>query len=621
MNSIKKTSFLLMIAVSIIVPLHTAEKKTAALTSMIKDVRTSLEQATKNTAKRISDAINTKNNISISRISISEKTKKIAEQDKIITTAEQELVKLADSAVKIADETERQASYVSKFMSGMRNFGSKSVATLKNVYYGYSEQERLLAQAVITELEDLKKKETNPIIRKQIDNEIYKHKLISGDEMSTQRKLLIGAAVAAAAVGGVMLTNYYLNKPNTPSITPSAIQVPEATPTSQEPVTAPENQTPEAAVTPVSDQPKRDTILPSSHQAKIDELISEENTINKRLSEINDYLEPINKSGLPHGEIIEPASVREAQKAYQAALDEYKNNWKQSEDVKKEYDNYRESRRKLGKYDFSSFEHWASDTWNNEGLRNAIKHGDLPLHSPESKWWDYMQDLSDERNALKTRVNNISHEINEQLNSQQEKDNKSVFSTSDQAPNKQSTIPEKVLSELPEAQQKSIVSSSEENQSRRRNKELTPDLVRKIDKLEAKIKEKKALVEQIRYEKYTTQEELNRHYNNANWGPSEERTHYLRTGADYDECYGKHTSSDNPMHDMCADLKRKKEEAEKILLDSPDGETLMISLQTTKTLYEKEKKLEKQLDNAKDELRLLQIRLNKLWSSIDVLWG
>jgi len=32
--------------------------------------------------------------------------------------------------------------------------------------------------------------------------------------MSTQKKLLIGAAVAAAAVGGIMLTNYYLNKPS-----------------------------------------------------------------------------------------------------------------------------------------------------------------------------------------------------------------------------------------------------------------------------------------------------------------------------------------------------------------------------------------------------------------------
>jgi len=156
MKLVPKTLFFLVFTALLCMPLHTAEKKTAALTTMIKDVRTNLEQATQNTAKRISDAINTKNNISISRISTSEKTKKITEQDKIITTAQQELVKLADSAVKIADETERQASYVSKFMSGMRNFGSGAMAKTKNFYYGYSEQERLLAQAVITELESLK---------------------------------------------------------------------------------------------------------------------------------------------------------------------------------------------------------------------------------------------------------------------------------------------------------------------------------------------------------------------------------------------------------------------------------------------------------------------------------
>ena len=187
----------------------------------IKDIRVNLEQANQQAAKRIADAINTKNDVytahAIGTITDTEKTQKIIELDDIIATTKQELLHLTETALDIADETEQQASYVNTFVSGMRSFGSRAMATVKNVYYNSSEQERLLAQAVITELENLKNSKTDSKVIKQIDDEIYKQKLISGDEMSTQKKLLIGAALTAATIAGVALTSRYLSSSNTPA--------------------------------------------------------------------------------------------------------------------------------------------------------------------------------------------------------------------------------------------------------------------------------------------------------------------------------------------------------------------------------------------------------------------
>ena len=238
MRLIPKISIFFIFTGLLSMPLYGANKNEASVVTVIKDIRTSLEQVTTQAAQRITKAINTKNSILASRLSDSLKEVKIAEQDEIIAAIKQELLKLADNAIKIADETEQQASYLSQFMAGAQNLSSKIMTPLKYAYYGYTDQERALARAVITELEKLKKLETNLVIKKEIDNEIYKQKLISGDEMITQKKLLIGAAVAAAVVAGVVLTSRYLNAPSAPIIIPESVSRQQLQPsvTKSEPV-------------------------------------------------------------------------------------------------------------------------------------------------------------------------------------------------------------------------------------------------------------------------------------------------------------------------------------------------------------------------------------------------
>jgi len=180
--------------------------------TVLDEVRSDLEIATNKAAKQITDATIAKNNIRKAVIdgtmTQEEAAVIIAEQDEAIENIKQGLMKLADQAMAVADKTEEQASYMSQFIGGAKSLGAGILAPFK-AGYGYSEQEKNLARAVIAELEALKKSETDQAVIQKLDDEIYQQQLISGDAMGTRQKLLIGAAMVAAGVAGYALSGYF----------------------------------------------------------------------------------------------------------------------------------------------------------------------------------------------------------------------------------------------------------------------------------------------------------------------------------------------------------------------------------------------------------------------------
>src|SRR4030095_9351480 len=179
--------------------------------AVLDEVRNELEIATNKAAKDITASTIEKNRARkavIDGVMTEEAAAVIIEaQDKKIAEIKQDLMKLAEGALAAADETEEQASYMSQFIGGAKSLGAGILAPFR-AGYGYSEQEKNLARAVIAELEELKKDETDQAVIQKLDDEIYQQQLISGDAMSTRQKLLIGAAMVAAGVAGYALSGY-----------------------------------------------------------------------------------------------------------------------------------------------------------------------------------------------------------------------------------------------------------------------------------------------------------------------------------------------------------------------------------------------------------------------------
>ena len=175
-------------------------------------VRKDLEVATNEAAKKITECTIAKNRallgLRTGKIDQVAYNALVSEKDKMIDTIKQGLLELAEAAVVVAEEVEEAKSYVSQFMTGAQNLAGKAargaLAPFKRGY-GYSEQQKNLARAVIDELEELKKLEENKAIIAELDNEIYQQKLITGQEMGVKQKLLMGAVIAAAGVAGVVL--------------------------------------------------------------------------------------------------------------------------------------------------------------------------------------------------------------------------------------------------------------------------------------------------------------------------------------------------------------------------------------------------------------------------------
>jgi len=188
-----------------------AEQKNEA-GDVLDEVRNDLEDATNEAARQITNVTIAKNKI---RKAVVDGTMTqdaaavmIADYDGAIATIKKDLMEKADQAMAIADETEEQASYMSQFIGGAKSLGAGILAPFK-AGYGYSEQEKNLARAVIAELEALKKSETDQAVIQKLDDEIYQQQLISGDAMGTRQKLLIGAAMVAAGVAGYALSGYF----------------------------------------------------------------------------------------------------------------------------------------------------------------------------------------------------------------------------------------------------------------------------------------------------------------------------------------------------------------------------------------------------------------------------
>jgi len=188
-----------------------AEQKNEA-GDVLDEVRNDLEDATNEAARQITNVTIAKNKI---RKAVVDGTMTqdaaavmIADYDGAIATIKKDLMEKADQAMAIADETEEQASYMSQFIGGAKSLGAGILAPFR-AGYGYSEQEKNLARAVIAELEALKKDETDQAVIQKLDDEIYQQQLISGDAMGTRQKLLIGAAMVAAGVAGYALSGYF----------------------------------------------------------------------------------------------------------------------------------------------------------------------------------------------------------------------------------------------------------------------------------------------------------------------------------------------------------------------------------------------------------------------------
>jgi len=148
----------------------------------------------------------------------------INEQNSIIAQAKQELKKTIAKSVEKVEKSDAEQSYLNYFTSGAQSLASRALAPFK-AGYGYTEEEKELAKKTIKGLKkqkeqltadyekarkvapdytarvDLKKR--YDAITTELDNEIYQQQLITGEVMSTQRKLFWAAVVTGGAVAGL----------------------------------------------------------------------------------------------------------------------------------------------------------------------------------------------------------------------------------------------------------------------------------------------------------------------------------------------------------------------------------------------------------------------------------
>ena len=124
----------------------------------------------------------------------------IGKQKHIIAVAKDRLAELINRDVAVVKA--EQESYASQLMGYGRALGEQISAPFM-AGYGYTKEEKDIARAVIAQLEEFKKTETNPEIEEDLDNAIHEQQLITGDVMSDRKKLLLGTIGVAAAVAGV----------------------------------------------------------------------------------------------------------------------------------------------------------------------------------------------------------------------------------------------------------------------------------------------------------------------------------------------------------------------------------------------------------------------------------
>jgi hypothetical protein len=139
--------------------------------------------------------------------------KSIMEQAFIVVLANHTLEKRENQRKANAANQNGQAGYLSQ----LKDIGSGLMGKIRALY-DYSDDEKAIAREYITALTQQKSKIGEIFNQKkvsaryiaviaQIDAVIYKQQLITGDVMSLQKKLLVGAVVAAGVAAGLALAN------------------------------------------------------------------------------------------------------------------------------------------------------------------------------------------------------------------------------------------------------------------------------------------------------------------------------------------------------------------------------------------------------------------------------
>lgn len=184
------------------VPKKTQEPGNSVVASVVNKMQQDLEIVIDGAAEKVKEAIVVKIN-ALRTMELGALTPKgaeaiIAQQDAVIENITQELPNMAEAAGALLDETEKEASYISQFFTGIKNVviaGHKS-----------SPLEKYLASAVIDKLQELRDQSKNAIVRKQLNNEIEQQKIITGDRWSWERRAAwtaVGAIVTLMLIGSV----------------------------------------------------------------------------------------------------------------------------------------------------------------------------------------------------------------------------------------------------------------------------------------------------------------------------------------------------------------------------------------------------------------------------------
>ena len=184
------------------VPKKTQEPGNSVVASVVNKMQQDLEIVIDGAAEKVKEAIVVKIN-ALRTMELGALTPKgaeaiIAQQDAVIENITQELPNMAEAAGALLDETEKEASYISQFFTGIKNVviaGHKS-----------SPLEKYLASAVIDKLQELRYQSKNAIIKNQLNNEIEKQKIITGDRWSWERRAAwaaVGAIVTLMLIGSV----------------------------------------------------------------------------------------------------------------------------------------------------------------------------------------------------------------------------------------------------------------------------------------------------------------------------------------------------------------------------------------------------------------------------------
>jgi hypothetical protein len=173
--------------------------------------------------------------------------RKIKTEVSRVVTSKQDLKKTMEKAI----EEIKEGSYWNSFLSGARNLVARMTAPFKSGY-GYTEDEKEIAREMIKEFEgpketltaqynDKLKKLNKNILEKnilterynaiisQLNNEIHQQQLITGEAMSTQRKLFWATVATGVAVAGATLlaSRGSTEAITTPQVAPQVTSTPE----------------------------------------------------------------------------------------------------------------------------------------------------------------------------------------------------------------------------------------------------------------------------------------------------------------------------------------------------------------------------------------------------------